>query len=55
MRESERGREKCGEPGRFPELIKCLEEQELPASIPVPLDKSADCSLWFSLQCLSST
>lgn len=52
-REAARVGEAEREPGRFPELIKCLEEHELPASILVPLDKSADCSLWFSLQWLS--
>lgn len=43
--EGERG--KWGEQERFPKLIKCLEGWKLPASIPVPLDKLAHCSLQF--------
>lgn len=38
---------KWGEWERFPKLIKCSEGWKLPASIPVPLDKLARCSLQF--------
>lgn len=41
-REGERGKR-----GRLSKLIKCLEGRKLPASIPVPLDKLAHCSLQF--------
>lgn len=39
------GEGKRGEQERFPKLIKCSEGRKLPASIPVPLDKLAHCSL----------
>lgn len=35
------------ERGRLPKLIKCSEGRKLPASIPVPWDKLAHCSLQF--------
>lgn len=38
---------KLGEQERFPKLIKCSKRQKLPASIAVPLDKLAHCSLQF--------